>query len=91
MPRKAKHLHKYKRVDLGNKFIVFKCMLPACSHYIRKDLAENKLCQCNRCEKAMLLDKRAMLLVKPHCEECIHRIDQDRHDRLKGLIKEMGI
>lgn len=74
--RTPNHLHKYKKVDIGrdgNHFLVFKCMRPACTHYIRVDLAEGKLCECNRCAEPMILTKAAMQLTKPHCTSCVKR------------------
>ena len=72
----AKHLHKYKKIDLGrngNKFLVFKCMRPACTHYLAIHLAEGKLCECNRCGEPMILTKASMSLTKPHCANCVKR------------------
>jgi hypothetical protein len=77
MPRKIpQHLHKYERVRLGAKgsYVVFRCILPGCPHYIRKELAAGKACLCNRCNSPMVLDSRAMSLQKPHCNACVKRI-----------------
>lgn len=74
--RAPNHLHKYKKVNIGrngNDFLVFKCQRPACQHYIRVDLAEGKLCECNRCAEPMILTKAAMVLTKPHCTNCVKR------------------
>lgn len=74
--RTPNHLHKYKKTNIGvdgKKFLVFKCMRPACNHYIRVDLAEGKLCECNRCGEPMILTKTAMQLTKPHCTTCVRR------------------
>lgn len=72
MAAKYTHLHRYTKVKLGdNGFTVFKCNRPGCAHYIRTELAEGRLCICNRCDKEMILDKRAMQLKKPHCSECV--------------------
>ena len=76
-----KHIHKYKRVDIGRKngpndrkeFIVFKCVLPDCTHYVEKALAEGKFCVCNRCGGLMTLTKAAMELASPHCPDCTKR------------------
>lgn len=73
---KANHLHKYKKVNISRDkkpFIVFKCVLPVCSHYIAFKLAEGKLCACNRCGEMMLLTKASMQLTKPHCSSCVKR------------------
>lgn len=93
-----KHVHKYKKVDIGAKngpndrkeFIVFKCMLPDCTHYIEQALAEGKFCLCNRCGELMTLTKAAMQLVKPHCISCT----QHKHKPLPNLgdlLKDKGL
>jgi len=88
MPRKkADHLHKYKRVTLGkNDYTVLKCQVPACTHYIRKDLAENALCACNRCGEPMILTKTALQLARPHCEDCTKKKYQTELDSLSELF-----
>lgn len=89
MARPANHLHKYQRTDIGSKdnpYLVFKCQMPACTHYIRKDLAEGKLCQCNRCNQPMILTKAAMLLAKPHCLDCTKKNNQPAVDAIAEFI-----
>jgi hypothetical protein len=76
--RVANHLHRYRKVDLARKkgtepFIVLKCMKPACYHYVPLNLAEGKLCECNRCGESMILNKESMQLSRPHCISCIKR------------------
>jgi hypothetical protein len=75
MAKYSGHLHKYKKVNLsrnpGRKpFWVYKCIKPACTHYIRVELAENKLCECNRCGQTMLIGKQTLQLTLVHCNEC---------------------
>lgn len=67
------HLHKYKRVKLSKKFTVYKCMKPACTHYVDVKLAEGKLCECNRCGSPMILTKSVADLARPHCIDCTKR------------------
>ncbi len=67
------HLHKYKRIDLGNKFMVYKCQRPGCSHYVPIKLSEGKLCECNRCNQPMIMTKATMDLARPHCIDCTKR------------------
>jgi formylmethanofuran dehydrogenase subunit E len=78
----ANHLHLYKKINLARKkgkepFFVFKCMKPACSHYIPLHLAEGKLCECNRCGEPMILNKESMTLTVPHCSNCVKRKKSD--------------
>ena len=80
--RIANHLHRYKKINIGadgNDFFVYKCMKPACSHYIRINLAEGKLCECNKCGEPMILSKEILThsagkpMTKPHCTNCVKR------------------
>lgn len=81
--RAANHLHRYKKVDLSrdseNPYLVYRCVKPACSHYIPLELAEGKLCECTRCAEPMLIDKRVLTgsakkpMTHPHCSECVVR------------------
>ena len=83
MPSKvANHLHKYKKVDIGGNgksFPVYKCMKPACSHYIPITLAEGKLCECNKCGEAMIITREVLThsskkpMTRPHCPNCVKR------------------
>jgi len=83
---KQKHIHKYKKVILGKDYLVFKCQLPECSHYVPARLAEGKLSLCNRCGNAMLLDKRAMKLKLPHCTDCIQPRKKEEYDAIKDFL-----
>lgn len=84
MPSKtvANHLHRYKKKNIGvngKEFLVYVCTKPACSHYIRMDLAEGRLCECNRCGEAMIIGRETMTkssgkpMTLPHCVDCTKR------------------
>ena len=79
----ANHLHRYKKQNLsataGKEYLVYKCVKPACSHYLPMNLAEGKLCECNRCGEPMIITKATLThsgnkpMAKPHCQGCIKR------------------
>lgn len=78
----ANHLHRYKKINLGRdgkEYFVYRCMKPSCSHYIRVELAEGKLCECNRCREIMVINKAVLIgspsraMTEPHCEKCTKR------------------
>lgn len=78
--RKNKHLHRFERRDIGSKvgpnkkkFVVFACNKPECSYYIRADLVEGKLSECNICGKPMVMTKEAMTRVTTRCTACVRR------------------
>lgn len=97
----SNHIHLYKKVDLVPKwkvinnpdkfqpFVVFACQKPACTHWIRHNLAIGKLCECNRCHNPMVLDKETVKLTKPHCQDCIIRKSKIHIDKLTELLKEI--
>lgn len=88
MARKYSHLHRYTKKKLGkNDYTVFKCNLAGCDHYVRKELAEGKVCECNRCGEPMVLNKAAMLLTKPHCAKCVVKKDKATHDAIKEFLE----
>lgn len=89
MSKKApNHLHKYRKVNLGSDkdYFVYKCMRPACSHYIPVKQAEGKLCECNRCGEPMIITKVVLNgssgkpMARPHCADCIQRKESKTQD-----------
>lgn len=82
MSKVANHLHRYKKTNLGTKskpYWVYRCMKPACSHYIPITTAEGRLIECNRCHEPMIYGKKQMYgshgkpMAQPHCDNCIQR------------------
>lgn len=78
----ANHLHKYKKFDIGGankEYLIYRCMHPACSHYIPIAQSEGKLCECNRCGEPMIISKVTLNgsnggpMAKPHCPDCTER------------------
>ena len=67
----VKHkVHKYKKALLGKK-VIYRCIIPDCSHYLHRDLVTNHLCLCWRCNQPFVLPKAPSLLKsKPVCEQC---------------------
>lgn len=68
----AKHIHQYRRTNIGvkNKYIVYACNLPLCTHYLRPELVEGKLSLCCRCDKPFVMTKEKLRLANPHCDDC---------------------
>lgn len=92
---KIKHLHKYKRTNLSTDklkpYIVFKCIEPYCTHYMKDKLVEGKLCLCNRCDKPMIMDKVAMTMAKPHCADCTKSKIKEVKNDLNDFLKNKGL
>lgn len=71
-----KHVHKYLRVRLGKdkKFIVFRCVLTDCPHFIRREFIIGKRTICWRCGAEFVMTAKTQQL-KPHCHpNCDARI-----------------
>lgn len=66
-----------------------RCNLPECTHYIAHHLAKGKMTLCNRCDREMLLDTRAMKLEKPHCPDCIKIRKRPEHDKILEFLGEI--
>ncbi len=68
-----KHLHKYKRTDIGKKgpYIVYKCM--DCSHYVAPELLEGREAACPRCDEPYKIEAQHLSLAIPHCNNCTQR------------------
>lgn len=83
-----KHFHRYEKTILGkNNYVVFRCNLPNCNHYIAEKLAIGKQSICNRCGDTFILDKRAMKFVKPYCVNCVKGKKTPSHDKLLEFIE----
>lgn len=66
-----RHVHKYIRKKLGkNSYTIFACVLPGCSHYVRKELVDGRTTMCWRCGAEIVMTKRTATLKKPHCADC---------------------
>lgn len=82
MPKIANHIHKFKKVDLatsGKPYLVYKCMMPTCSHYVPINLAEGKMCACWGCGDPMIITRETLHhssnkpAARPKCPNCIVR------------------
>jgi hypothetical protein len=69
-----KHIHRYVKTTLGrNKWPIYKCNLPDCSHYISAELIDGKFSICHRCGERFIITKALTRLAKPHCLKCTER------------------
>jgi len=70
MAKKNNHTHQYVREKLG-KQLIYRCILPDCSHYILARLVLGRKSLCNYCGAEFVIDKHNSTLRKPHCNECV--------------------
>ena len=72
------HIHKYLRV-IHNKlpgYTVFKCVIPGCTHWIRKELLLARKSICWICNTEMVLNTQDLTMKKPRHFEC-RRVRED--------------
>ena len=79
--KKNHKVHMYERVPRTNlkKEIIYRCILPGCSHWIRQSLLFNRKAICPRCNHVFIVSKAMSKLKKPHCEDCT----KTQHVRIK--------
>lgn len=81
MTKKTYHLHRYKKKNIGAEkdYFVYFCLKQGCTHYIPLEMAEGRECECDRCGKAMRIDRIVLTnssgrpMTRPHCIDCIKR------------------
>jgi|GEM_PF-3609558 len=93
----TEHIHRYKKVDLSRDkdkpYPVYKCVKPVCSHYMPMDLAEGKLCECNKCGEPMVISKITLRgnggkpMTRPHCLQCIKRKKVENVDAINEFLE----
>lgn len=74
---KARHIHQYERKDIGKKgrpYIIYKCALTNCPHYVPEDLVVGRLSTCPYCSEPFTIKQSDLALVKPHCKDCINEV-----------------
>lgn len=94
---KKHKVHKYRKVNIGRKepYIVYRCMLPDCSHYLPESLIEGKKSICWRCGKEFVMTRAQMdpgITYKPVCctkSEYRSRLVQ-KDSTVEDLIKRMS-
>jgi len=69
----SEHVHKYKKVTMGKNFVVYKCVLPGCTHYVRSELAVGRFSLCWMCEGQFVMTEISATRLKPKCQSCIDK------------------
>ena len=88
---KVTHIHKYQRTTIGSKgkFIVYRCALPDCSHYIPPELVVGRRSLCNSCANEIIINRDDITIgtIKPICEDCKER-NRIKREYFKSLPTE---
>jgi len=77
----SKHVHRYRRINIGHgkPYWVMKCVKNGCSHYtamaskLSCPILKDSVAECNRCEERFILDKRALRMAEPCCDDCVNK------------------
>jgi hypothetical protein len=66
------HVHRYEKTKLGKKkdYIIFRCVLPGCSHFVLPETLKGRECECFICHKTFILGPLSKLTTRPHCSDC---------------------
>lgn len=89
-------VHKYLRIKTEkNERILFRCVLPNCSHYIMEEFIIGKECICWRCSKVFVILGRMKYRTRPYCELHIKRKEMVEElvpgDAVNELLKKVGV
>jgi hypothetical protein len=99
---KIKHAHLYRRVDIGKplikegrvvgkkKYIIYRCLKPACTHTVIPELLEGKIAECSRCHEEFICDKSSKLLKEPHCSDCTQKRKPDAMESTLKFVEDLA-
>ena len=88
-----KHIHRYKRVNLATtphkSYLVYRCILPNCNHYLQPALLVGKQANCPRCSETYVITAELARLSKPHCRKCTTEKEKPNRIKLKEFTLDM--
>lgn len=65
------HIHKYMRVIQDKSgYTAYKCVIPGCTHWLRKELLIARESICWICNTAMILNTQDLTMKKPRHYGC---------------------
>ena len=68
---KSNHkVHKYIRVNVTKTWVIYKCCLPNCPHFVPVKLVIGRDCICYRCGNVFTMTNHTSTLKRPHCKDC---------------------
>lgn len=94
------HTHKYYRVILkkrsksnvptGEDYVVYKCALPGCTHYVARILANNRNSICWQCKEEFTLSMKHLRYKRPRCNKCMNKTsDKQVNNNDKDILDEV--
>jgi|SRR6187551_1625192 len=95
---KTNHIHKYRKAKLTpqSNTVIFRCVLPDCSHYVYPNLYKGKQSICWRCGEPFVIEREHARMAKPHCSKCIIRKGGKTHapisnEQVNDILNDLGI
>ena len=93
---KIKHIHKYERVEIGNKgWVVYRCILPECSHYLpTAQLIINRESLCHGICNGIVIytqDDFNQKLKRPMCASCREQRQRQKEALISIPISNMEV
>lgn len=86
------HVHKYKRIKMGPKYVVYRCVMPDCPHYVRPELVIGRACICWDCRGVFFMNIRSATKIKPKCKRCVEKrrlaLSSNKDEKGKFIKKE---
>lgn len=71
-------IHQYMRIK-GKNSVMYRCMLPGCSHYIMGQFIVNKIALCPYCGENFLVTYDLARRKRVHCADCM----KSKKDKIK--------
>ena len=84
------HIHKYLRVINDNPpgYTVYKCVVPGCKHWLRKELLLARESICWVCGTAMILTQPDLNMKKPRHFACRRQPTVEEQEILVPAVEE---
>lgn len=86
-------IHQYQRITRKpSNSIIYRCILPNCSHYIEEWLAWGKITICHNCKEQYVLRKRKNNQAKPKCDNCTgkKKVEVEVEEGIDSLMKDLS-
>jgi len=84
------NIHKYMKVN-GKESVIYRCMEPGCSHWIRSIFIVNRIAKCWYCGNNFIITKELARLTKPHCDNCTNKkVKPVKPSEANEFLTELG-
>ena len=85
-------IHKYKKVNLAKSkakpYIVYRCMLPNCSHYVTEKMVLGRISLCWSCNHPFVI---GAFRAKPICFNCKDQKKGVDNSSVETILKNAGV